>query len=88
MSRPLRFAHSAQGELCVAGSAYATTPDLPVRRIPLSGGRVGISAIDLLEYHEKELNDESATPAAKALHRERSAVLQNALRQDSPNGGV
>ena len=79
MSRPLRFTRSATGELCVVGSAYATTPDLPVRRIPLAGGKAGLLASDLLDYHANGLNDESATDAARALHRARYAMLRGAL---------
>lgn len=79
MSRPLRFIRSLQGELCVVGSAYATTPDLPLRRIPLPGGKVGIPAADLFDYHANALNDEAATHAAKALHRARCVMLRSAL---------
>ncbi|WP_054775115.1 hypothetical protein [Methylogaea oryzae] len=63
----------------MVGSAYATTPDLPVRRIALPGGKVGIPAVDLLDYHANALNGEAATQAAKALHRARCAMLQRAL---------
>lgn len=87
MSRLLRFTRSVQGELCVVGSAYATTPDLPVRRIALPGGKVGIPAADLLDYHANALNDEAATHAAKALHRARCAMLQSALRAEAPGAG-
>lgn len=83
MSRPLHFAKSANGDLCVVGSAYATTPDLPVRRIPLAGGRDGLLALDLLDYHANGLNDESATDAAKALHRARYAMLRKALKAET-----
>lgn len=79
MSRPLRFTRSPSGELCVVGSAYATTPDIPVRRIPLPGGRLGILATDLLAYHASALNDANSTDAAAALHRDRAAILRRAL---------
>jgi hypothetical protein len=79
MSRPLRFTQSPSGELCVIGSAYATTPNIPVRRVPLLGGKVGILASDLLIYHTSALQDPTSTEAAKALHRERAITLQKAL---------
>lgn len=78
MSRQLLFTLSPNGELCVVGTAYATT-HLPMRRVQLPGGRSGLLAADLLDYHAAGLQDETVTDAARALHKKRYAILRKAL---------